>query len=197
MIETFRNHFVAYHILMLKCRFKQPSQQIAREHMLFPCMQRFWIIVMITCVTQCSFFWCVFFFTRQPVYPFGGYITVVVEIQINANFDTLGPRQDDHNFAYHFQIRFFFFFIKTTKKSTVQFVPKGAVDHKWKLVQAMAWRRSDTEPLPESVMIHVNGAYIISWIDWVDDFTVFEIYIYVEKNGTVWAHEGYLHLKCL
>ena len=50
-------------------------------------------------------------------------------------------------------------FFQTTKKS-MQFVPKGAVNHKSKLVQAMAWHQEDSKPLPESVMIQVNGAYM-------------------------------------
>ena len=55
MIATFCNHFVRYHIFMLKCDFKQPSQYIGREHMLRPYMQRVWIIVIITCVRKWSF----------------------------------------------------------------------------------------------------------------------------------------------
>ena len=43
----------------------------------------------------------------------------------------------------------------------------------------MAWHRKDTKPLPR--------------IDWVDYFTVLGKCIHAEKNGTVWAHEGYLH----
>ena len=43
-------------------------------------------------------------------------------------------------------------FCQTTKKS-LQFVPKGAVNYKSKLVQAMAWQREDTKPLPGSVVM--------------------------------------------
>ena len=50
-------------------------------------------------------------------------------------------------------------FFQTTKKS-LQFVLKGAVNYKSKLVQAMAWHREDTKPLPESVVIQANGAYM-------------------------------------
>ena len=57
----------------------------------------------------------------------------------------------------------------------------------------MAWRRADSKPLPGSVVIQVNDAYMLSRIDWVDYFTVLGKYIDAEKNGTVWAHEGYLH----
>ena len=32
----------------------------------------------------------------------------------------------------------------------------------------------------------------VSRIDWVDYFTVLGKYIHAEKNGTDWAHEGYL-----
>ena len=38
-------------------------------------------------------------------------------------------------------------------------------------------------------MVHI----CVSRIDWVDYFTVLGKYIDAEKNGTVWAHEGYLH----
>ena len=50
-------------------------------------------------------------------------------------------------------------FFKRLKKS-LQFVPKGAVNYKSNLVQAMAWYREDTKPLPESVVIQANGAYM-------------------------------------
>ena len=50
-------------------------------------------------------------------------------------------------------------FCQTTKKS-LQCVPKGAVNYKSKLVQAMAWHREDTKPLPGSVVIQANGAYM-------------------------------------
>ena len=50
-------------------------------------------------------------------------------------------------------------FYQTTKKS-LQSVPKGAVNYKSKVVQAMTWHREDTKPLPESVVIQANGAYM-------------------------------------
>ena len=50
-------------------------------------------------------------------------------------------------------------FFQTTKK-TLQFVLKGAVNYKSKLVQAMAWHRVDTKPLPESVVIQAYGAHM-------------------------------------
>ena len=80
---------------------------------------------------------------------------------------------------------------QTTKKS-LQFVLKGAVNYKSKLVQALAWHREDTKPLPESVVIQANGAYmsLSDWLSWL--LHVLDRYIHTEKNGTVWAHEGYL-----
>ena len=59
-------------------------------------------------------------------------------------------------------------FYPTTKKS-LQFVSNGAVNHKSKLVQAMAWHREDTKPLPESVVIQANGAYmsLSDWLSWL------------------------------
>ena len=50
-------------------------------------------------------------------------------------------------------------FIKRLKQS-LQFVPKGVVNYKSKLLQAMAWHREDTKPLPESMVIQANGAYV-------------------------------------
>ena len=38
-------------------------------------------------------------------------------------------------------------------------------------------------------MVHIW----VSRIDWVDYFTVLGKYIHAEKDGTVWAHEWYLH----
>ena len=59
-------------------------------------------------------------------------------------------------------------FVQTIKKS-LQFVPKGAVHHKAKLVQAMAWYRDDTKPLPKSLVIWANGAYmsLSDWLRWL------------------------------
>ena len=83
-------------------------------------------------------------------------------------------------------------FFKRLKKS-LQFVLKGAVNYKSKLVPAMTWHREDTKPLPESVVIQANGAYmsLSDWLSW--SLHVLGRYIHTEKNGTVWAHEGYLH----
>ena len=57
----------------------------------------------------------------------------------------------------------------------------------------MAWHREDTKPLPESVVIQANGAYmsLSDWWSWL--LHVLRRYIHTEKNGTVWAHEGYFH----
>ena len=38
-------------------------------------------------------------------------------------------------------------------------------------------------------MVHIW----FSGVDWADYFTVLGKYIHAERNGTVWAHEGYLH----
>ena len=50
-------------------------------------------------------------------------------------------------------------FFKRLQKS-LQFVPNDVVNYKSKLVQAMAWHREDTKPLPESEVIQANGAYM-------------------------------------
>ena len=57
----------------------------------------------------------------------------------------------------------------------------------------MAWHGEDTKPLPESVVIQANGAYmsLSDWLSWL--LHVLGKYIHTEKNGTVWAHEGYFH----
>ena len=51
----------------------------------------------------------------------------------------------------------------------------------------------DFNALPESVVIQVNGAYkfLLDWLLITSSY--WEMYIDAEKNGTVWAHEGYLH----
>ena len=104
--------------------------------------------------------------------------------EINEDFNTLMLRQDDHNL---YIISKYFF--QTTKKS-LQFVPKGAVNYKSKLVQAMAWHKEDTKPLPESVLIQAFCTYmsLSDWLSWL----LGKIYIHAEKNGTVWAHDGCL-----
>ena len=60
------------------------------------------------------------------------------------------------------------FFFKWLKKP-LQFFPKGAVNYKSKLVQAMAWQGEDTKPLSESVVIQANGAYmsLSDWLGWL------------------------------
>ena len=160
MIATFCNHFVGYHIFMMKCDFKQPIDRSG---------------------------------------------THVVSVS------AMGLNNRDNNVREEMKlltrwgwdkmtticISFPNTFFRRLKKS-LQFVLKGAVNYKSKLGQAMAWHREDTKPLPEAVVIQANGAYIwVSQIDWVDHFPgslhVLGRYIHTEKNGTVWAHEGYLH----
>ena len=127
--------------------------------MLFPYMQRVWIIVIITCVSKWRFL-------------------------------TRWSRDKMTKFAYHFQI----FFFRRLKKS-LQFVPKGAVNYKSKLVQAMAWHKEDTKPFPGSVVIQANGEYmsLSDWLSWLITSPYWENISMRRKNGTVWAHEGYLH----
>ena len=48
-------------------------------------------------------------------------------------------------------------------QSSRHFVPTGANDYKSQSVQAMVWRRTDNKPLPESVLVQFNGAYIRRW----------------------------------
>ena len=58
----------------------------------------------------------------------------------------------------------------------------------------MAWHREETnKPLPESAVIQAYGAYMSlpDWLSWLP-VRIEKIYPY-GKNGTVWAHEGYLH----
>ena len=61
------------------------------------------------------------------------------------------------------------------------------------LVQAMAWHIEDTKPLPESVVIQANSAYmsLSDWLSWL--LHVLGKYFHATKNGTVWPHEGYPH----
>ena len=133
MIAIFCNNFVGYHIFMMKSYFKQPSQLIGRKHILFPYMQRVWLIVIIRCVRKWSFL------TR-----WGRNKMTTICISFPNNF------------------------CQTTKIS-LQFVPKGAVNYKSKLVQAMAWHREDTKPLPGSVVIQANGALmsLSDWLSWL------------------------------
>ena len=53
----------------------------------------------------------------------------------------------------------------------------------------MIWHRTDTEPLPESLVIQVNGAYMLfsDWLSWL--FHRIGDYIDAEKNSIVCAHE--------
>ena len=42
----------------------------------------------------------------------------------------------------------------------LKFVPKGPIDHKSALVQAMAWHRTGEKPLPKSMLTKFTEAYI-------------------------------------
>ena len=59
----------------------------------------------------------------------------------------------------------------------------GAVNFKSKLVQAMVWHREDTKPLPESVVIQANGAYmsLSDWLSWLLH-SIWKIYPCGEKR---------------
>ena len=43
---------------------------------------------------------------------------------------------------------------------SLKFVPKGLIDNKSALVQAMAWRRTGDKPLPESMLTQFTDAYM-------------------------------------
>ena len=180
-------HFAAYNIFMLNCRFKQPGQLIGREHMLFPCMQRVCIIVITTWVTKCSFFGC--------------FIHTITRVSIWWIYDSSGSDINQMPCLTHWGrykmttilhiIYKSLIFLPTTKQ-LLQVVPKGAVEYKW----FRQWLGSEQTPSHylsqwwTGSMVHIR----VSRIDWVDNFTVLgKIYRCREKNGTIWAHEGYLH----
>ena len=73
-------------------------------------------------------------------------------------------------------------FFSNAKKSP-QFVLKGEVNYKSKLVQAMAWHREDTKPLPESVVIQSDSVYMTlsDWLSWLLHH-IGKIYPYGEKQ---------------
>ena len=121
--------------------------------MLFPCMQRVWIIVIITCVRKWSFL------TR-----WGRDKMTTICISFPNTF------------------------CQKTKKS-LQFVPKGAVNYKSKLVQSMAWHKEDTKPLPGSVVTQVNGAYmsLSDWLSWLLH-RIGKIYPCGEKKTVLFEH---------
>ena len=126
--------------------------------MLFPYMQRVWIIVIITCVRKWSFL------TR-----WGRDKMTTICISFPNTF------------------------CQKTKKS-LQFVPKGAVNYKSKLVQAMAWHKEDTKPLPGSVVTQVNGAYmsLSDWLSWLLH-RIGKIYPCGEKKWHCLSTSGILH----
>ena len=124
-------------------------------------MQRVWIILIITCVMKCSFL-C-FCFSHDYSY---------ISILWIHNCSGSGINQchiywsrDKITTILHIISKSLFF--KWPKITA--FVPKGAVDYKWKLVQAMAWHQAHTEPLPESGVIQLNGAYmrLSDWMSWL------------------------------
>ena len=43
---------------------------------------------------------------------------------------------------------------------SLKFVPKGPINNKWALVQAMAWRRTDDKPFPEPMLTRFTDAYM-------------------------------------
>ena len=43
---------------------------------------------------------------------------------------------------------------------SLRFVPKGPIDYKSALVQAMAWHRTGEKPLPKSMLTKFTDAYI-------------------------------------
>ena len=112
-------------------------------------------------------------------------------------FNTLGPRQDDHH-LHIISKSIFWNEVYTFWLKSLQFVPKGTVDYKSKLVPAMVWRQAYTKPLPESEMIQVHGAYM-RLSDSLGCFTVLGnragkyIAMKCGEHGTVGAHEGCLH----
>ena len=106
MIATFCNHFVGYHIFMLKCDLKQPSQNIDREHVLFP--------------------------YTTGLNNRDNNVREKMKLLTRWGRDKMTP------ICISFPNTFF-----KRLKISLQFVPKGAVNYKSKLVQAMAWHRED------------------------------------------------------
>ena len=106
MIATFCNRFVRYYIFMLKCDFKQPSQNINREHVLFP-------------------------YTT-------GLSNRDNNVRQKMKLSTRWGRDKMTPICISFPNTFF-----KRLKISLQFVLKGAVNYKSKLVQAMAWHRED------------------------------------------------------
>ena len=45
-------------------------------------------------------------------------------------------------------------------QSSLKFVPRSPIDNKPALVQAMAWRRTGDEPLPEPMLAQFPDAYM-------------------------------------
>ena len=45
-------------------------------------------------------------------------------------------------------------------KTSLNFVRKGPIDYKSSLIQVMAWRQTGDKPLPEPMMVPLNGIYM-------------------------------------
>ena len=70
--------------------------------------------------------------------------------------NTLRPTQDGRHFAGDtFKRIFFSENVIISIKMSLKFVPKGPVNNIPVLVQIMAWRRPDTKPLPEPMMVRL------------------------------------------
>ena len=114
----------------------------------------------------------------------------------NSIFNILRPRQDYRASILHIISKCTFVskeIYEFILQSSLHFVPTGANDYKLQSVQAMAWRRTDTKPLHESVVVQFNGAYIRLW-HWVDYFTVQGKHNDKMRRRTVVLEPGnYLH----
>ena len=99
----------------------------------------------------------------------------------------LRPRQDDHNL--HIISKYFF---KRLKNHCNLFLTVKLIMNKNWFRQWLGTEKTLSHYLSQwwsRPMVHIR----VSRIDWVDYFTVLGKYIHAEKNGTVWALEGYLH----
>ena len=79
-------------------------------------------------------------------------------------------------------------------KISLQCVRSGVDDYKMKIGPGNGLAPSRHQAITSgSVVIRVNGVYmrLSDWLSWL--LHRFGKYIDAEKNGTVWAHGGYLH----
>ena len=44
---------------------------------------------------------------------------------------------------------------------SLKFIPKGPIDYKSALVQAMAWHRTGEKPLPESMLTQLHRPHLV------------------------------------